>query len=116
MNRAADTIKILREARNIIADKKNWTKGAFARDANGRKVPETSSYATCFCSIGAVRKARETLKIKYDMGGVPYIELNKTIDPEYKHLSVATFNDSHSHHEVLWMFDATIQRLEGERA
>ena len=42
------------EAKALIQDKKNWTRGAYARDSQGFQVRPRSSFATCFCSVGAL--------------------------------------------------------------
>ena len=50
------TQEILVRAADIIEDY-GWTRGAFARDPNGDKVPETSPDACRFCALGAIRRA-----------------------------------------------------------
>jgi hypothetical protein len=46
LNRAAD-----------IIEQTGWTQGAFAIDAAGNPVTALSPTATCYCTIGAIRKA-----------------------------------------------------------
>lgn len=50
-------IEILKEVRAILDNPENWIKGAFARNSEGYVVNASSDDATCFCSLGAVRKA-----------------------------------------------------------
>lgn len=46
--------RIVRAARSLLA-RKGWTKGAFARDADGHKVDFKSPEAAQYCIAGAVR-------------------------------------------------------------
>ena len=44
----------LREVRAQIEDENRWTKGALARDSDGRPRDPTGESATCWCLAGAV--------------------------------------------------------------
>lgn len=50
-----ETIRVLREARELIA--RGWTQEVSARDANGTPVAPTDDTATCWCTIGALMRA-----------------------------------------------------------
>lgn len=100
-----DTAQILKDARALIADEKNWTQDKVARDRRGYSVSPESRRAVCFCAIGALRKtcvdddsliyARDVLR---DVAKIPITE----------------FNDTHTHAEVIALFDRAIARAEGE--
>lgn len=48
--------EILREAVKL-----EWTQGAFARTAGGLEVDFDDPKASCFCSIGRIRRTADTL-------------------------------------------------------
>ena len=48
--------KILREAYNIIRDKKRWTQGAFAKNEAGFAVGISIYNAHAFCLVGAIMR------------------------------------------------------------
>lgn len=98
---------ILRAARDQIEDPKNWTQGAFARDANGNEVMSYSDEAVCWCAYGAIRK-----------------QTGKAISAESALLSdtaqrmrrkeLVSINDFEGHASVLRVFDAAIAAAEAE--
>jgi hypothetical protein len=49
--------KIRKKALEIIANKDNWTRYAYARDISSISVPFTSAVAQKFCIVGALRRA-----------------------------------------------------------
>lgn len=101
-------VEILKEARKIISDEKNWTQGTFARDAGGKAA--SIRVGDCFCSVGAIAKVTDRNLIEpcprqvLDALGVR------------SHAELARFNDSHKHAEVLNLFDLAIARAEGGAA
>lgn len=77
------------KAHELLADPKHWTQGAMARDSLGQVTHSNSDNAVCWCVMGALNKCYgESLeyinKIRERIGG-----------------SVALFNDSHTHIEVV---------------
>lgn len=108
-------LEILEHARALIADPEHWTRGACARRVDGLCVDMGDTSAHCFCSIGAVGRATLDLDV--------YPSLSKTFDtleslgiPEGTPVDqsrLATYNDSHTHEEVLAMFDRAIEKLRG---
>lgn len=100
-------VQILKDARALIADEKNWTQGALARGPSGGVVSYKSSVAVCFCSIGAIERiAKKSTK------ALQVVEKFYRILPSGDGL--ADFNDSHTHAEVLALFDRAIARAESE--
>ena len=108
------TLQILKRARALIADEKNWTRDAYGYDAEGRMQTCPNQHSVCFCSVGAIAKASFThpsdaersdaIKPVLSAGGFDGVgELIK-------------FNDSHTHSEVLDLFDRAIARAESEAA
>ncbi|MGV2110128.1 DUF6197 family protein [Agrobacterium salinitolerans] len=108
-----NTVQILKEARALIADGGKWTQGAFARNSLGEKVDPSEEGAVCFCAIGALAKAA---------GANPESELpaENLLVTEMLELDarecIPEFNDSHTHADVLALFDRAIARAESEAA
>ncbi len=44
-------------AKALISKPENWTQRSYARDADGYTIDPFSTYATCFCALGAIRVA-----------------------------------------------------------
>lgn len=118
---AMKTIKeVLIEARALIADPARWTQGEFARTADGRILDGYCEGAVCWCALGAIRKVTmegaesreertEALVLSYDAADLLQAHLANVI-------AVPKFNDSHTHEEVLALFDKAIGREQNERA
>jgi hypothetical protein len=97
------TLEILKSARKKIEKPENWTKHAFARDAEGGVLDEIwISFGACFCASGAIIAA----------GGELHQEAYNRVNNHMGLDTLSTFNDSHSHAEVLEMFDRAIAELE----
>jgi hypothetical protein len=101
MNKTA--AEVLIAARALIADPKRWTRDVFARNERGTPELAIGPEACCWCSVGALMKCgygtgqvlRAEVALLSEMAGCP---------------SVAAFNDSHEHHEVLAAFDRAIAK------
>lgn len=97
----ATDVDILRRARKRIENRRAWTKGQLARDAEGSPVDARSPAAVCFCAEGAI-----------------VAETNSLFSHAFNYLGAAlgrkangcvfTFNDSSSHPAVLRLFDRAI--------
>ena len=100
-------VEILTAARKRIEDPKHWTKGAFARDAEGNPTAKTrSSDAVCWCSHGAVLFINEAAG---EVSRATGLLNDKVILRGYA--NVAHFNDDPhtTHADVLALFDAAIE-------
>lgn len=100
------TVKeVLIAARAKIEDPKNWTQGECARDSKGKEVHSRNERAVCWCSIGAIAHASGF-----------YYGFDKTIAALESVIpgSISTFNDTHTHAEVLAKFDEAIAAQGGE--
>jgi hypothetical protein len=105
------TLNILRDARTLLDSHEKWTKGAFARDSDGRAVCYDSVSACCWCLEGAVAYA-EGVGVRTHTNSALY-ELSRDLPARE---SIYTFNDqsSRTHAEVLALLDTTIARLEAK--
>jgi len=100
--------EILVKARELIADPKRWTQRAYARDAYGSVISATSPSAASWCSVGAVLCAavsQETLS-EGDKA-LAFLDSNAT-----NKFGTTGFNDTHTHPEVLEVFDRAILAAE----
>lgn len=102
------TEEVLIAAREKIADEKHWTQEAFARiapdedegEVEGRDVRPTNSNAVCWCATGAIAAIQGVTAP--DWGDV-FTEAFGMTDSELE-----SFNDTHTHTEVLNLFDQAI--------
>lgn len=102
--------EVLRAARDMISDPKNWTRHQNARDAAGNPVLAWSADAVCWCSYGAVEAADP----KYSTTCDPDDFLHSAVDEKCPGLGVAEFNDSAEHADVLAVFDRAIEIAEAQ--
>jgi hypothetical protein len=100
-------LETLRAARQLITDPAKWTQGDYARDADGIDVAPEDEDAVCFCSYGAIASI---CGLNEDLP--PFRHLHNVCGRMFK-MSVIDLNDTHSHAEVLALFDAAIAELEG---
>ena len=108
MSERKKVVEVLVKARQILSKEENWTRGNYARDADGEPVYFDSSKAVCFCSIGAV--AASALPKLPGQYVVALEALEMVVEP----MPIIAFNDaeSTSHKDVMAMFDLAIESLE----
>lgn len=109
----ASNADILKEVREIIGEEKNWCQGAFAKDKHGLSVFETSDEACTFCLLGAFWRVASKHKFRY-AERQPIRQLLRKQLPKGWSGSLDSFNDSHTHKEVLAIVDAAIVEAEKE--
>lgn len=99
-------LETLRAARQLISDPAKWTQGDFARDSLGLCADPHGYKAVCFCARGAIQKIT-----KEDDGPAEkaLVDTCSVLHDMY----VEEFNDTHTHAEILALFDAAIAELEG---
>ena len=86
-------------AKKLIEDPKDWTQNAFARDSQGTSVGSYDITAVCYCALGATHKS---------IMGDSYLADNYLHAAAFPKLA-SEFNDTHTHSEVLGLFDRAIQ-------
>lgn len=101
------TAEILQKARDLISDEKNWTQEEFARDEQGMWTGPLDDNAKCFCAIGAVARVSRIDPDDYFPGEKLMQQAAFEMCGTY---SIASFNDSRTHAEVLDLFDRAIKR------
>lgn len=105
--------EILRAAKAKIENPKHWTQGAYYRDENGHEA-YSMHHGVCFCSYGALRVAnnRDT---DYKLVGAEYLwKAIEMVSNGSEVYSIDQYNDSHSHSEVMAMWDRAIELAEAE--
>lgn len=97
------TIEILTRAKALIQDPKNWTQGEYARSAEGIPIGERHPRATCFCSMGAIRRVTGSSSNLFykNLDALRAVEV-VTCEP------LSEYNDSHTHAEVIAKFNEAI--------
>ena len=98
---------ILKRVRNRIAKPENWCQYSFANDSEGKTVELHSSAAVCWCLDGALRReCGDGWHLRDACERLLWKALRK-IAPKYR-FGYLSYNDSHSHAEVLALLDAAI--------
>lgn len=104
-------IEFLTAARSLIEKPENFTTGDWARDAEGNSVDVEDVTATCFCTLGAMRKvavSKEDWITKCEVESYLY-----NYASAYG-MTTAAFNDVNGHRAVLNMFDAILDKFNKE--
>lgn len=102
-----NTLEILKAGRELLADPTNWCQGSLALNGDKLDVEPLDERACSWCSIGAIMKVNPHEAIK-----PARLHLERALPPEWKPKSgrnVLGFNDTHSHSEVLAVWDKAIQ-------
>lgn len=89
----------LTKARELISDPVRWTQGEMARDSRGEQESACSEAAVKWCALGAIIRTAGSSAVEMSAT----ITLNRLLRG-----SIAEYNDTHSHSEVLALFDAAI--------
>ena len=107
-----ETKEILQKARDLITDPAKWTTGFFARDVEGRIQAANKESTVCWCAWGAIQKVvgSDTFK-RMDNLHLWDTLWNATGEPDYGSAShvIWSYNDNHTHEEVLAVFDKAIE-------
>lgn len=91
------TPEILSEVEALLSDPTRWTQHAAARNTQGKGVAGAAADAVCWCPRGAVSR----LAIGPDGMTSPNWEAAVAALDTVSGGNIATFNDSHTHAEVL---------------
>lgn len=123
-----EQLKTLIAARKLIENPNQWIKGAIARTARGYETEAESGTATCFCAIGAVRRARHdltgtpfgsypTVKRLRDAVQLPNPHTENAGEPDVLNtMPVADYNDrpQTTHADVLALYDRAIAAVRAQ--
>ena len=113
--------KFLAEARTLIVDPAEWVQGYEATDSDGWELPHVYHHtATCFCSIGAIKRAAFDSRAVIDFNDEEYVYhhaitamTNAVQSTSEYYDTIEGFNDAQEteHSDVLKMFDHAIANL-----
>jgi hypothetical protein len=92
--------QVIARARELIADKKHWTREAYARDLNSHPCDPLEKSAVRFCAVGALQRAAWDLGV----GPGPLDEAN-TVLRSLNVVCMPWLNDNKGHAAVLALFD-----------
>jgi hypothetical protein len=95
MQQVKDTIL---KALALIENPEAWTQGASAQDSAGLPVPPESPQACRWCILGAIDKASN---YDYNRWLEATRQIRDVLRGKATSISIAAFNDSHTHAEVL---------------
>ena len=99
-------LQTLKAARDLISDPARWTQGWFAKNERGLNVSEDHPDACCWCVLGAMKRVSSS-SIGFHQAAA--ILRNRSM---FRLFDLSEFNDTHTHAEVLALFDAAIAELE----
>lgn len=109
---------ILQKARKLISKPEAWTKGSFARDAEGRICnSDRSPFACSWCALGAINYSTNSFTMAFDAFRLARSLLCKAVRARVTHddsdnptTNPASYNDSPSttHADILAVFDDAI--------
>jgi hypothetical protein len=103
--------RLLINARALIADRRLWTKGVFARTQQGHAIAWDDVSARRWCAVGAIR--RVALDLVHDKGQAERIaeDLEKLVCDGRWFRSLVVINDFSSHKRILALLDRAIERV-----
>jgi hypothetical protein len=100
----SSVLELLTRAQDLIRDPAHWTQGVNARDKNGFETNGFGDEAVCFCSYGAFY--RITARVDDDLQRAVKHALGQAVKERMgESFLIATFNDTHTHAEVMAMWD-----------
>jgi hypothetical protein len=102
--------QLLIDARALLAERNRWTKGVFARTAQGHAIAWDDPAARRWCAVGALRRA--ALDVVHDRELAERIadDVEKTACHGRWLRSLVVLNDFSSHKRVLALLDQAIER------
>jgi len=106
-------LRILKRAARILSKPEAWTKKAEARTETGKEIFYDSNRAVCFCSMGAIWRARKDILGTQDCDD-DYSVLRKVVKGAHTGIGIVDWNDApeRTHAEVLAAFQEAIAQRE----
>lgn len=97
---AISTLHVLQAARSVIEKPENWCQEFLAVNSSGEQVDDSAPDACAWCAMGALWRTRVSPDKAYEVAAL-LRDLSGAV-------SLPEFNDTHSHSEVLSLFDRAI--------
>jgi hypothetical protein len=105
-------IEVLKAGKAKIIKPENWGIGFFAKTKDGQQCPYNSKAAFCFCSDGALMNV--TSWDRSTENSVIYWEAYALLGSLADEHDIIEFNDTHTHEEVLTLWDKAIKLAEAD--
>lgn len=106
-----NALTLARQVRELLAVPERWTRGEFARRADGSPCGSKDPAAQCWCLVGAM--------CRLDDDPIRGMEMLDAIRAATRSDSASVWNDApgRTHADVLALLDRVVQRMErdGER-
>ena len=110
-------LALAEKTRERLTPERNFTTGAYARDAKGREVETLDRLqgAACWCLTGAILVTSRELRSSYDVVAYLLRRLEAAIRrTPARASSLPVFNDAFEHEAVLDLLDGVIDELRKE--
>lgn len=114
-------VQLTEKVIDLIADPKHWTQRIYFRDKNGASTDMENAH--CYCSSGALRKVQDDWVPSFSLSSfygntaeivrTAFQRKAKELFPmhTYGQTGIITFNDSHTHNEVMAVWNETLKDL-----
>ena len=102
MNKFTQLAINLRAAKLLISTPATWTQGAAARDIANNSVSPFDPFAVCYCSAGAIVRKMPWIGQHEDAKSFLNAATNDS------NCTIVGYNDSHTHTEVMAIWDKAI--------
>ena len=96
--------EMIKACKAKISTPAQWTTSSFARTKDGFPVMPRSKEAVCFCSLGAIENV-------YLFNSLPYRIVKSRLEVALDG-RITAFNDTHTHEEVMSVWDKAIATAE----
>jgi hypothetical protein len=106
----AKELRVLRAARELIADPERWTQGEYARDADGKPVDDGDERAVRWCATGAIWRTAPSGSV-----ACRTIQLAAEVARRAHDMGLMQVNDRLGHQAVLRVLDQAIAAAEAEK-
>jgi len=93
---------ILIKAKAVIANPDNWIQNSMAQGIDGWQTSVSDPQACKFCSVGAIYKVNGSMNSVTELARI-------ALEKNTGGLSLDMFNDTHTHQEVMALFDTAIK-------
>ena len=103
-----NTLEVLKKAKKKIAKKKNWCQEVMARDKDGNPTKYHVGESVKFCAMGAIHRVCYEHKMEWLDTSLDAIDL---LAEQTGTNDMIEYNDTHTHKEVLAVFDKAIKEL-----
>ena len=102
--------EIIRGMLDLLRVESRWTKGYYAKDAEGYDIEATNPFAVCWCLAGALMKITKHIDL-YDIGEIAAMdEAERLLMDATGGIGMTLFNDDHrrTHGDVVCVLEKAL--------